>query len=61
MRTLDLHAPTFGSSHDPILHGVATGLADLFPPVDHPVGLVDEPATPSDFALAPDTPPDAER
>jgi hypothetical protein len=41
MRTVDPYTPSLGSSHDPILHGVATGLADLFPPVDHPVGFAD--------------------
>jgi hypothetical protein len=60
MRTLDLHAPTFGSSHDPVLHGVAAGLADLFPPVDHPTRQMDEPDLPSDFALASEGPADPE-
>lgn len=42
MRTIDPHTPSFGSSHDPVLHGVAIGLADLFPPVEHPASVADE-------------------
>jgi hypothetical protein len=42
MHTIDPHTPSFGSSHDPVLHGVASGLAELFPLVDHPAGLADE-------------------
>ena len=50
MRTIDPHTLSFGSSHDPVLHGVASGLADLFPPVDHPAGLADEPQEEPTFA-----------
>ena len=42
MRTVDSYTPSFGSSHDPVLHGVASGLAELFPPVDHPANTVGE-------------------
>jgi hypothetical protein len=42
MRTIDPHTSSFGSSHDPVLHGVASGLADLFRPVEHPASLADE-------------------
>ena len=30
----DLHPPRGGLGSDPILYGVAAGLADLFPPVE---------------------------
>lgn len=30
----DLHPPQGGPGSDPILYGVAAGLADLFPPVE---------------------------
>ncbi|MWV20927.1 hypothetical protein FVE89_02690 [Methylobacterium sp. 2A] len=33
MRTSDLHPPRAGLNSDPILYGVAAGLAALFPPV----------------------------
>ena len=33
MQTNDLHPPRTGLNADPILYGVAAGLADLFPPV----------------------------
>lgn len=33
MRTNDLHPPRAGLNSDPILYGVAAGLATLFPPV----------------------------
>jgi hypothetical protein len=42
MRTVDSYTPSFGSSHDPVLHGVACGLADLFQPVEHPPSLTGE-------------------
>jgi hypothetical protein len=50
MRTIDLHTPSFGSSHDPVLYGVANGLSDLFPPVDHPVSFGGEPHESQDAA-----------
>lgn len=53
MRTIDPYMPSLGSSHDPVLHGVATGLADLFPPVDHPVGFADGPQDTSDVIAKP--------
>lgn len=33
MRTNDLHPPRAGLNADPVLYGVAAGLAALFPPV----------------------------
>jgi hypothetical protein len=33
MRTNDLHPPRSGLNADPVLYGVAAGLAALFPPV----------------------------
>ena len=33
MRTSDLHPPQAGLNSDPVLYGVAAGLAALFPPV----------------------------
>jgi hypothetical protein len=33
MLTSDLHPPRAGLNADPVLYGVAAGLADLFPPV----------------------------
>lgn len=49
MRSIALYTPSFGSPHDPVLHGVASGLADLFPPVEHLLGqedvLREDPAT----------------
>jgi hypothetical protein len=42
MRSIDPHTPSFGSSHDPVLHGVASGLADLFPPVEQSTRTVEE-------------------
>lgn len=32
----NLHPPRDGLSADPVLYGVAAGLAELFPPVDPP-------------------------
>lgn len=34
MRTNDLHPPRAGLNADPVLYGVAAGLAALFPPVN---------------------------
>lgn len=42
MRTIASHTPSYGSSHDPVLHGVADGLADLFPLVEQPDRFVDD-------------------
>jgi hypothetical protein len=53
MRTVDPYTPSFGSSHDPVLHGVATGLADLFLPVDHPVGFANGPQDTPDVIAEP--------
>ena len=52
MRTVDSYTPSLGSSHDPVLHGVACALADLFPLVEHSAGLADE--LQDGLALAPD-------
>jgi len=38
----ELRIQTFGSSYDPVLSGIARGLADLYPPIEHP-GLTAEP------------------
>lgn len=32
----DLQPPFTGLNADPVLYGVASGLADLFPPIDSP-------------------------
>ena len=32
----ELRIHSFGSSYDPVLSGIARGLADLYPPVEHP-------------------------
>lgn len=32
----ELRIQSFGSSYDPMLSGIARGLADLYPPVEHP-------------------------
>jgi hypothetical protein len=32
----DLQPPRHGLNADPVLYGVAAGLADLFPPIDPP-------------------------
>ena len=59
MRTVDSYTPSFGSSHDPVLHGVASGLAELFPPVHHPANSVGE--LQDDLALAPEVASDEEK
>ncbi|WP_375455838.1 hypothetical protein [uncultured Methylobacterium sp.] len=33
MLKIDLHPPQAGPGSDPVLYGVAAGLAELFPPV----------------------------
>ena len=38
----ELRIQSFGSSYDPILSGIARGLADLYPPIENP-GLTAEP------------------
>ncbi len=40
----DLHPPLTGPGRNPILHGVANGLAKLFPPVEQPKAHGREPA-----------------
>ncbi len=50
MRTNDLQPPRAGLNADPVLYGVAAGLATLFPPVTMPNAPA-EPARPD----APDT------
>ena len=59
MRTVASYTPSFGSSHDPVLHGVASGLADLFPLVHHPADSVDE--LQDDLAFVPEVTSDEER
>lgn len=42
MAKSDLHPPLDGLSADPVLFGVAAGLADLFPPIHLGVPAVGE-------------------
>lgn len=36
------------AAFDPVTYGVAQGLSEMFPPVEHPAGLVGDEATPQD-------------
>lgn len=36
------------AASDPVTYGVAQGLSEMFPPVEHPAGLVGDEATPQD-------------
>ena len=45
-------ARDFGSEYDPVLHGVARSLGDLFPPIHNAVQHGDH-AAPEDRELAP--------
>lgn len=38
----DLHPPHSGPAANPVLYGIAAGLAQLFPPVDAPMHGKDE-------------------
>lgn len=51
MKSIDpaqLQASDFGSAFDPVLNGVAHGLADLFPPIENAPRTRDEETEPSD-------------
>jgi hypothetical protein len=60
MRTIAPHTPSYGSSHDPVLHGVADGLADLFPLVEQPAHFVDDPDATAAPSPAPERASEAE-
>lgn len=37
----ELHSRPFGSTYDPVLNGIARGLADLYLPVEQPSSFAD--------------------
>jgi hypothetical protein len=41
MTKTEFHQRPFGSAYDPVLNGIAQGLAALYPPVEHPNSFAD--------------------